>query len=158
MKKYLLAFCAVSTLGLTACTTPTGTGDVGTTAANIGLNTATAIGTQAFKYAVNQKCQAELKNHAGWQVLSKTLSTITQTDVETKVCGCVSEKAPQSVTAEELVQAAVDANARTQIIGKTVEKTLTACYTELTKVPVATTPASTTPSTTTPVNTTTPAN
>lgn len=144
MKNYLLMMLTVMSLGLTACTTPTGSGTgTGTTAPNLGT-AATALGTQAFKYAVEQKCRAEVNNYPAWQVLSKTLSKVTQTDIENKICGCVGEKAPQSVTAEELVQIAIDANARTQVIGMAVSKTLAACYTELTQVPSATTPSTST--------------
>ncbi|WP_153884628.1 hypothetical protein [Acinetobacter baumannii] len=48
----------------------------------------------------------------------------------TNVCGCVSEKAPNSVTAVELAAAALDVNARATIVNQVVSKTVNACVAE----------------------------
>ncbi|EPL8602999.1 hypothetical protein N1J14_003787 [Acinetobacter baumannii] len=46
------------------------------------------------------------------------------------VPGCVSEKAPNSVTAVELAAAALDVNARATIVNQVVSKTVNACVAE----------------------------
>ncbi len=50
--------------------------------------------------------------------------------LQTNVCGCVSEKAPNSVTAVELAAAALDVNARATIVNQVVSKTVNACVAE----------------------------
>lgn len=46
---------------------------------------------------------------------------------ENKTCGCVSQEAPKSVSAGEVVQAVADSSARPQIVGKAVSNTLGMC-------------------------------
>ncbi len=53
-----------------------------------------------------------------------------KTDVQGQICGCVSEKAPQSVTAVDLATAALDPNARATIVSNAVTKTINACVAE----------------------------
>ncbi|MFU8926759.1 hypothetical protein [Acinetobacter puyangensis] len=126
MKKFLLAaVCAA--VALTGCATPT----TGTTAnSNSTVGTAAAIGGNVLKMAVDNQCRTELNANNAFRAIALTMTAEQQSALETKVCGCVSEKALQNVTAVELAQAAVDANARTQIVANTVAKTLTACYSE----------------------------
>ncbi|MFC3901922.1 hypothetical protein SAMN05421749_101591 [Acinetobacter marinus] len=126
MKKVLLAVAAIS-MSLAACTTTTGT-STGTTA-----GTAATIGSNIFKAAVDNQCRTELNSNNAWRALALTMTAEQQTAMETKICSCVSEKAPQNVTAVDLATAAVDQNARAQIVANTVAKTLTACYSEFVK-------------------------
>ena len=126
MKKVLLAVAAIS-MSLAACTTTTGT-STSTTA-----GTAATIGSNIFKAAVDNQCRTELNSNNAWRALALTMTAEQQTAMETKICGCVSEKAPQNVTAVDLATAAVDQNARAQIVANTVAKTLTACYSEFVK-------------------------
>lgn len=126
MKKVLLAVAAIS-MSLAACTTTTGT-STGTTA-----GTAAAIGSNIFKAAVDNQCRTELNSNNAWRAIALTMTADQQTAMETKICSCVSEKAPQNVTAVDLATAAVDQNARAQIVANTVAKTLTACYSEFVK-------------------------
>lgn len=134
MKNFALFSMLALTLGLTACanTTGTTTGTTGTTVAN-GLNTATNIGTNVFKFAVDQKCRTELQANNAWRLLAATMTATKQSEMETSICGCVSEKAPQSVTVVELTQAATDPTARTKIVANAVAKTFSACYGEIVK-------------------------
>lgn len=53
-----------------------------------------------------------------------------KTALENKVCGCVSEKAPQNTTLAELGQAVIDENARVQIATSAVSKAIYACVSE----------------------------
>ncbi|MCH4247402.1 hypothetical protein [Acinetobacter populi] len=127
MKKFLLA-AACAAVALTGCATPT----TGTTTANGNgtVGTAAAIGGNVLKMAVDNQCRTELNANNAFRAIALTMTAEQQDALETKVCGCVSEKALQNVSAVELAQAAVDANARTQIVANTVAKTLTACYSE----------------------------
>lgn len=123
MKKSLI-LAVLASSALTACTT----GTVSSTEIANGMNTVTNVGVGVFKYAADQKCRTEIQNHQAWKSASVVMTSEQQSTVLTNVCGCVSEKAPQSVTAVELGQAAVDSNARTKIVANAVAKTLNVCY------------------------------
>lgn len=121
-------------VALTACST-TGTIDP-TVATNTVVNTigtATNIGTAVFQTAVNQKCQSEIKNNQYYKVASSIMTNEQQNKITDSVCGCVSEKAPQSVTMTDLATAAIDSSARTRIVTKAVSNTLQACVSEFVK-------------------------
>ena len=53
-----------------------------------------------------------------------------QSSVQKQICGCVSEKAPQSVTAVDLATAAIDPATRNTIVSNAVTKTINACVAE----------------------------
>lgn len=127
MKKILLAALCTA-FALTGCATPT-TGTT-TTGSNSTVGTAAAIGGNVLKMAIDNQCRTELNANNAFRAIALTMTAEQQSALESKICGCVSEKAPQNVTAVELAQAAVDANARAQIVSNTVAKTLTACYSE----------------------------
>lgn len=130
MKKIMIAALAALPVFLTACATAPGQ----TGAATGGtVGAATTIGVNIFKAAVDNQCRAELNANQAWRVFALTQTAEKQAELEGKICGCVSEKAPQSVTAVELAQAAIDPNARTQIVANTISKTLNACYSEFAK-------------------------
>ncbi|MFJ0069188.1 hypothetical protein Q4281_18880, partial [Acinetobacter baumannii] len=63
-------------------------------------------------------------------MISLSPPTICNSAIQTNVCGCVSEKAPNSVTAVELAAAALDVNARATIVNQVVSKTVNACVAE----------------------------
>ncbi|MDO4223516.1 MAG: hypothetical protein Q4D05_05755 [Acinetobacter sp.] len=131
MKKISLALALLTSLAFTACTTTTTT-TAGNTAGTA-INTASSIGTNIFKAAVDQQCRTQLNNQSAWKVAASVLGSEQKTVLENKVCGCVSEKAPQQVTLGEMTQAAIDSNARATIVANTVVKTLQACYSEFVK-------------------------
>ena len=112
MKK-LIAVIAPLALILSACATT----DTTTTGA---ASTTQQLGAAALKIAVNAKCTTELNNIQAWKTA-------------TEICGCVSEKAPQSVTAVDLATAALDPAARTTIVSNAVTKTINACVAESVK-------------------------
>ncbi|MFB2537783.1 MULTISPECIES: hypothetical protein [unclassified Acinetobacter] len=126
MKKFALAFTTAATMTLTACAT-TGTGTSGIDAASA-AGTATEIGMNVFKYAVDAQCRTQLRNNNTFRTVALAMTPQQQTQVENNICGCVTEYAPQSVTVVDLTQAAIDPNARAQIVSTAVQKTLTACY------------------------------
>ena len=122
MRKLLLGALA-STMILTGCAT---TNADGTTA----VDTATNVGMSIFKTAVDTQCRSELNNNNLYKTASLIMTDTQKTSLENKVCGCVSEKAPQSITLVELGQVAIDPSSRTQIVGSAVTKTLHACVSE----------------------------
>ncbi len=115
-------------LALTACATTTGTG-TGTGGASA-QTTTQQLGVAALKVAVNAKCITEINNVAAWKTATKYMTAEQRDSIQTNVCGCVSEKAPNSVTAVELAAAALDVNARATIVNQVVSKTVNACVAE----------------------------
>ena len=124
MKKAFIAVAAFS-MSLVACTTTTGTSTSGNTST---AGSAVTIGTNIFKAAVDNQCRTELNSNNAWRAIALTMTAEQQTVMENKICGCVSEKAPQQVTIVELTQAAMDSRYRTQMVATTVAKTFNACY------------------------------
>ncbi|MDX8252286.1 hypothetical protein [Acinetobacter pittii] len=123
MKKLMLAVAPV-VLALTACATTTGT-DTGSA-----QTTTQQLGVAALKVAVNAKCITEINNVAAWKTATKYMTAEQRDSIQTNVCGCVSEKAPNSVTAVELAAAALDVNTRATIVNQVVSKTVNACVAE----------------------------
>jgi len=119
--KKLLAVLAPLTLVLSACTA-TGTSEAPSTTQQLG-------GT-ALKIAINAKCTTELNNIPAWQTATRLMTTTQKQNIQSEICGCVSEKAPQNVTAVDLATAAIDPVARTTIVGNVVAKTINACVAE----------------------------
>ncbi|OTG66193.1 hypothetical protein B9T25_10315 [Acinetobacter sp. ANC 4470] len=121
MKK-LIAVLAPLALALTACvSTNTTTGMQSTTQ---------QLGNTALKIAINAKCTTELNNTAAWQTAAKLMTATQKQNIQSEICGCVSEKAPQSVTAVDLAAAAIDPAARNTIVVNAVTKTINACVAE----------------------------
>nr|WP_276534061.1 hypothetical protein [Acinetobacter lwoffii] len=116
-----MAALAPLTLVLSACAT-TGSPETQTTTQQ--------LGGAALKIAINAKCTAELNNIPAWQTATRLMTTTQKQNIQTEICGCVSEKAPQSVTAVDLATAAIDPAARATIVGNVVAKTINACVAE----------------------------
>ena len=127
MKK-LFAVLAPLAFVLTACATPAGTTTTTGTAAT--PSTAQQLGTAALKVAINAKCTTELNNLAAWQTATKVMTDEQKNNIQGEICGCVSDKAPQSVTAVDLATAAIDASARTTLVSNVVTKTINECVAE----------------------------
>ena len=124
MKK-LIALLLPLTLALTAC--------VSTDSMNGTTSTQSAtqqLGGVALKIAINAKCTTELNNIPAWKTATKLMSSTQKQDIQSEICGCVSEKAPQIVTAVDLATAAIDPVARNTIISNAVTKTINACVAE----------------------------
>ncbi|MEJ5036554.1 hypothetical protein WH285_06285 [Acinetobacter johnsonii] len=122
MKK-MIAVLVPLALILSACTAT----DMATT------NTTTTtqqLGTAALKIAINAKCTTELNNLPAWKTATKFMTADQKTDIQTEICGCVSEKAPQNITAVDVATAAIDPAARTTIISNAVTKTINTCVAE----------------------------
>jgi hypothetical protein len=126
--KKIIALFIPLTLALTACvSTGTATNTTGTT----GSQSATQqLGTAALKIAINTKCTTELNNTPAWQTATRLMTDTQKQNIQSEICGCVSEKAPQSVTAVDLATAAIDPAARNTIVSNAVTKTINACVAE----------------------------
>ncbi|OTG72322.1 hypothetical protein B9T26_10330 [Acinetobacter sp. ANC 4169] len=128
MKK-LIAVLAPLAMALTACVaTDTTTGTTSTT-----QSATQQLGTAAIKIAINAKCTTELNNIPAWQNATKLMTATQKQNIQTEICGCVSDKAPQSVTAVDLATAAIDPAARNTIVSNAVTKTINACVAEAVK-------------------------
>lgn len=126
MKNSLLSAVMLTTLALAGCaTTPNGTNDAIGADNNIGMN--------VFKAAVDNQCRSQIESQSAWRIASAAMSDSQEEAVKAKVCGCVSEQAPQQVTIVELGNAAIDPSYRTQLVAKVVAKSLQSCYASFTK-------------------------
>lgn len=128
MKK-LLAVCALmASFALTGCTT-TGNG----TGAGNAVGTATNMGMNIFKTAVDAQCRSELEKQNAWRIARVAMNSEQEEAVKTKICGCVSEQAPQQVTVVDITNATIDPQYRAQLVTKVVAKSLQTCYASFTK-------------------------
>ncbi|WP_111892567.1 hypothetical protein [Acinetobacter sp. MB5] len=127
MKKSFGVLCALTML-CSACATDGTlvTGDSQT-------GTAQQLGMTAIKIAINAKCTTEINNQPAWQIMSRAMTTEQQQTVQNNVCGCVSDKAPENITAVDLATAAIDPTARATIVSNAVTRTLNQCVAETLK-------------------------
>lgn len=128
MKK-LLAAMAPLALVLSACTA-TGTSTGTASSAGTAQSATQQLGMTAIKIAINAKCTTELNTLPAWKTATKLMTSTQQQNIQSEICGCVSEKAPESVTAVDLATAALDPNARATIVSNVVSKTINACVQE----------------------------
>ncbi len=129
MKKILTVTTMLATFALAGCTTTAGTN---TTAGNA-IGTANNIGMNVFKAAIDNQCRVEIEKQTTWRIASAVMTEQQKEAVQSKVCGCVSEQAPQQVTIVELGNAAIDSSYRTKLVAKVVAKSLQSCYASFTK-------------------------
>lgn len=129
MKKILTVTTMLATFALAGCTTTAGTN---TTAGNA-IGTANNIGMNVFKAAIDNQCRVEIEKQTTWRIASAVMTEQQKEVVQSKVCGCVSEQAPQQVTIVELGNAAIDSSYRTKLVAKVVAKSLQSCYASFTK-------------------------
>ena len=131
MKK-LIALTVPFCLFLTACVAPTGGSTTGATATS-NAATVNAVAMAAVKVGVQAKCVTELNNNSYWKTGSKLLTETKKQELQTEVCSCVGDKATTSVTATDLVVAAIDKTSQANLISKVVTSTLNACVVETLK-------------------------
>lgn len=111
-----LAAASLAVLLLAACA------DRGGSSLDTGLN----IGASLLKNAVDLQCRDELNKRQEWRMMALVMTAEQKTAVEDKICGCVSEEAPNYLGANELLQLA-DASSRGQVLASVTAKTLSAC-------------------------------
>lgn len=123
MKKLIAALVPMA-FALTACMTTDTTGtntSTGTTSLGGGL------AMTAIKIGVQAKCATEINNNAYWKTGSKLLTAEQSTQLQTEVCSCVADKATSTVTAADLVTAALDKTTQATLATKVVANSLNAC-------------------------------
>ena len=126
MKKIVVS--AVLALTLAACADGTmGTGGINTS------TTGSSLGKSLIQSYARNQCSVELNQRQEWRLMALAVSASKQEQWEEQICGCVSEEAPNNVSAVELIQAATDPAARTSIVANAVTKTVTACFNRLVK-------------------------
>ena len=126
MKKLLAVSAMMTSLALSGCAT------TGTDAGNA-VGTATNVGMNIFKTAVDAQCRSELEKQNAWRIARVAMNSEQEEAVKTKICGCVSEQAPQQVTVVDITNAAIDPQYRAQLVTKVVAKSLQTCYASFTK-------------------------
>ncbi|WP_350656746.1 hypothetical protein [Psychrobacter sp. S1-30-MNA-CIBAN-0213] len=129
MKKILVSTVMLATFALAGCTTTDGVN----TNAGTAMGTANEIGMNVFKAAIDNQCRSQIENQSAWRIASAAMTETQEEAVKSKVCGCVSEQAPQQVTIVELGNAAIDSAYRTQLVAKVVAKSLQSCYGSIVK-------------------------
>ena len=128
MKKLLASSIFLITFALAGCATT----DANTNAGNA-IGSANEIGMNIFKTAIDNQCRNQIEKQNAWRIASIAMTDAQEEEVKSRVCGCVSEQAPQQVTIVELGNAAIDANYRTQLVARVVAKSLQSCYGSIVK-------------------------
>lgn len=75
---------------------------------------------------IDNQCRVELNNRNEWRVVALAMTAQKQREWEDKICGCVTQEAPNQLTAGELLQLGSQTG-RTQVIANVTAKTVTAC-------------------------------
>lgn len=128
MKKRLISTAMLASFALTGCTT-TGAN----TSAGNAIGTANNIGMNVFKAAIDNQCRVEIEKKSAWRIASAVMTAKQEEAIQSKVCGCVSEQAPQQVTIVDMANATIDAEYRGKLVTRVVAKSLQSCYANFTK-------------------------
>lgn len=123
MKKIALTLATV--LALSACSSSGTTGGL----SGVG-STAGAMGKNLFSYYVQNQCVSELQSRNEWRLAALAMTQEKQIEWENKICGCVSQEAPNQMTAADMSNL-LTADGRTKVIAEVGAKTVTACYKKL---------------------------
>ena len=128
MKKLLTSTMMLATFALAGCATTDVNSNAGTA-----IGPANEIGMNVFKAAIDNQCRSQIEKQNAWRIASVAMTDAQEEEVKGRVCGCVSEQAPQQVTIVELGNAAIDASYRTQLVARVVAKSLQSCYGSIVK-------------------------
>ncbi|WP_227431128.1 hypothetical protein [Psychrobacter sp. I-STPA6b] len=110
------------TLALSGCAS------TGNQNAGDAMNTASNIGMNVLKVAVDNKCRSEMNQQQVWQIAKVAMTTEQAENIQSRVCGCVSEQAPQHISFADMTNATIDSQYRTQLVARVVAKSLQSCY------------------------------
>ena len=128
MKKLLASTALLATFALAGCASTGGNTNAGTA-----MGTANEIGMNVFKAAIDNQCRSQIEQQNAWRIASVAMTEAQEEAVKGRVCGCVSEQAPQQVTFIELGNAAIDPQYRVQLVARVVAKSLQSCYSSIVK-------------------------
>ena len=127
MKKNALTL--ITATLLTACA-DSGTSVGGLLGGGNASSGAASIGKSAVQMYVQNKCVTELQSRNEWRTLALAMSQAKQTEWENKICGCVSEEAPNQITAAQLPELLTESG-RVKVAAEVTTKTVTACFKRL---------------------------
>lgn len=127
MKKILALTTLLATFALAGCAT------TGNSSASNAIGTANDIGMNVFKVAIDNKCRVEIEKQNAWRIASAVMTAEQREALQSQVCGCVSEQAPQQVTIVDMANAAIDSQYRVQLVTRVVAKSLQSCYASFAK-------------------------
>ncbi|WP_133105177.1 hypothetical protein [Psychrobacter sp. S4(2024)] len=128
MKKLFASTALLATLALAGCASTGGNTNAGTA-----MGTANEIGMSVFKAAIDNQCRSQIEQQNAWRIASVAMTEAQEEAVKGRVCGCVSEQAPQQVSIVELGNAAIDPQYRVQLVARVVAKSLQSCYSSIVK-------------------------
>tara|TARA_R100000935_G_scaffold12954_1_gene26038 strand:- start:669 stop:1055 length:387 start_codon:yes stop_codon:yes gene_type:complete len=128
MKKLFASTALLATFALASCATTGGNTNAGTA-----MGTANEIGMNVFKAAIDNQCRSQIEQQNAWRIASVAMTQAQEEAVKGRVCGCVSEQAPQQVSIIELGNAAIDPQYRVQLVARVVAKSLQSCYSSIVK-------------------------
>ncbi|MBB3106298.1 putative small secreted protein [Psychrobacter luti] len=128
MKKLLTSTMMLATFALAGCATTDVNSNAGTA-----IGTANEIGMNIFKTAIDNQCRSQIEKQNAWRIASVAMTDAQEEAVKGRVCGCVSEQAPQQVSIVELGNAAIDPQYRVQLVARVVAKSLQSCYSSIVK-------------------------
>ena len=128
MKKLFASTALLATFALAGCATTGGNINSGTA-----MGTANEIGMNVFKAAIDNQCRSQIEQQNAWRIASVAMTEAQEEAVKGRVCGCVSEQAPQQVSIIELGNAALDPQYRLQLVARVVAKSLQSCYSSIVK-------------------------
>lgn len=83
-----------------------------------------------IKMYVNNQCVTNLQARKEWRTAALLMTAEKQAEWEDKICGCVSEEAPQHITAADLANVMTETG-RAKLMTEITTKTVTACYKRL---------------------------
>ncbi len=127
MKK--IALTLITATLLTACA-DSGTSVGGLLGGGNASSGAASIGKSAVQMYVQNKCVTELQSRNEWRTLALAMSQAKQTEWDNKICGCVSEEAPNQITAAQLPELLTESG-RVKVAAEVTTKTVTACFKRL---------------------------
>lgn len=79
---------------------------------------------------VKNQCATNLQARNEWRLAALAMSAEKQAEWEDKICGCVTEEAPNHITAADLTGALTESG-RAKLMTEVTTKTVTACYKRL---------------------------
>lgn len=120
MNKFLLPL-LLSPVLLTAC------------AGQQSVATSSPFGSMIVEKAIDNKCHSEFNNSRTVQLATILMTADHRAALADKACSCVSEQAPKYVTTQELLQSAVSADVRGQVVKRVVASSLVACTAQFIK-------------------------
>lgn len=128
MKKLFASTALLATFAPAGCASTGGNTNAGTA-----MGTANEIGMSVFKAAIDNQCRSQIEQQNAWRIASVAMTEAQEEAVKGRVCGCVSEQAPQQVSIVELGNAAIDPQYRVQLVARVVAKSLQSCYSSIVK-------------------------